>query len=1234
MRKRLRNSVPRALFIATSFSGLTMDAHGAIIERPPIEGYAYHIYMATTADNLGHLFCDPKGYFGEPETGPVRKFSRVVETPEISPGTAFIHPPIKIYCSYLLNNGAWVEITDPTWTFHWTRRCADKDFYLSPQTVKTETGGYRYISSEIDSIPQVCQGSSPSFADPQQCPSAGNPTHIPTGVKIEEALDFSSPSSRGLALKRRYASGGAISQGAFGAPTNGVGGWTMNHARSLSLSASLYGSGHVRQYTETSWGWVPKPDGAFGPSQDFFYINRPDGRSLYAKADGDRLVNEAAPDEWAKKITRTSGEQSWIYISASTNEVEQYSPNGLLLMGLSAHNGVSKSLSYSDGTPAFLAVDANGVTATPLPAGKLVAVADDFGRRLRFSYDLSGRIVQIDTPDDRSIRYTYSSTGDLASVIYPDGSTKSYLHNESGLASASNRPGLLTGIIDESGSRYSTFKYDGYQRVVQSSHPSGADLHSFTYWSNGGMSSPTRVTDPLGTIRDYFSSDRSGVAKSTGVSQPGGSGCSASSSAIAYDSNGNVTSRTDFTGLKTCYANDLTRNLETARLEGFAASTACPTDLATATPAAGQRKTSTQWHPFWRLEARRAEPRRITTWIYNGQPDPTSGNAIARCAPVEATLPDGQPIAVLCKQIEQPTTDATGSAAFAAAPDGPARTWTYTYNTYGQVLSANGPRTDLADTTTYTYYPDTTAAWTRGDLKSVTNALGHTWSYTQYDKAGRLLAATDPNGTAYTFTYTPRGWLKTRSIAGQTTTYDYTPWGGLARVTLPDASYTAYTWDPAHRLTDISDSLGNTTHFTLDNAGNITASETRDAQGRVAHRTRTDFDALGRPWKHYDSAGNVTETRHDAMDRLNAVVDPAGRTTTYARDTFGRLRDITDPLPTPGHTGFDYDALDQLTRFVAPNGATTAFTADGLGNPRQESGPDRGSVNATFDAAGNLLTRTDARGQTLSHTYDALNRLTQTQLKTATGTIAQIITYLWDYGAGCLNGIGRLCKVADGAVSTLYTYDARGNRLAETRLEGGKTFTTQYTYNAADRLVAILTPTGTLLDQARDAAGRVQALTATQGSTVFPVASAITYDGAGEPVQLTQGSGLTHTLQRNEDGRLGFSTLGLAPTALSVSLSRRFIRPAQSLTFTVALNPVQAGGTLRLCRLDCQGTNKLAEGPASSGKLTGTLSALPLGVHHLYATFSPTPPYAPSTSPTRRLLVGVAPNLFFEDLIP
>ncbi len=50
------------------------------------------------------------------------------------------------------------------------------------------------------------------------------------------------------------------------------------------------------------------------------------------------------------------------------------------------------------------------------------------------------------------------------------------------------------------------------------------------------------------------------------------------------------------------------------------------------------------------------------------------------------------------------------------------RTWTYTYNANGRVLTEDGPRTDVNDITTYTYYACTTGAEC-GQVSTVTNAL-------------------------------------------------------------------------------------------------------------------------------------------------------------------------------------------------------------------------------------------------------------------------------------------------------------------------------------------------------------------------------------------------------------------------------------------------------------------------------------------------------------------------------
>ncbi|MGE0675191.1 MAG: hypothetical protein AB7O64_19280 [Methylibium sp.] len=243
-----------------------------------------------------------------------------------------------------------------------------------------------------------------------------------------------------------------------------------------------------------------------------------------------------------------------------------------------------------------------------------------------------------------------------------------------------------------------------------------------------------------------------------------------------------------------------------------------------------------------------AEPGRLVTSIYNGQPDPFNGGALASCAPSGALLPDGQPIVVLCKQVEQATTDTTGAAGLSPTlQSGVAnRTRQWTYNQYGQVLTEDGPRTDVSDLTTYVYYSSTTDDHTLGDLQQVTNAAGQVTSYPLYNKHGQVLRQIDPNGVITDTTYDLRQRLTSVSVGGQTTTYTYDPVGQLTRITQPDGSYVGYVYDAAHRLVAVTDALGNRIDYTLDNAGNRTAEQVKDPAGTLARQITRSIDALGR----------------------------------------------------------------------------------------------------------------------------------------------------------------------------------------------------------------------------------------------------------------------------------------------------------------------------------------------------------------------------------------------------
>ncbi|WP_051338757.1 hypothetical protein [Sulfuricella denitrificans] len=699
----------------------------------------------------------------------------------------------------------------------------------------------------------------------------------------------------------------------------------------------------------------------------------------------------------------------------------------------------------------------------------------------------------------------------LTSVTYPDGSIRQYWYNEQDKTGNTNQPHALTGITDKKassdpGTRYASYWYDAQGRAVKEEHaPSlnqGIDRYQLTYNTNAtGNPTNTIVTDALGTARTYNFTTVLGVVKSLGTNQPGGSGCAAAASGITYDPNGNVASRTDFNQHKTCSAYDaLGRNLEIARAEGLESTTACPADVAAWAawiPAANtaQRKITTTWHPTYRLPLVITEPGRTTTDAYD--------------------IP-GSDFLLHTRSIKDTATNKT-------------RTWTYTYtsatdNTLLNLLkSIDGPRTDIADTTTYTYYSadDSTLPipkYRKGDLWKITNALGHITTITAYDGNGRPITIIDPNTVTTTLAFT-RGWLKTRTVGTKTTTYDYDAVGQLIKVTLADTSHIDYTYDAAHRLTDISDTQLNRIHYTLDAIGNRTKEEIFDANNVLSTTKSHSFDALSRLMTdvitYNQGATSTTLYTYDAAGNMTTVVEGQGtstpHTTTFNYDALNRLIYVGDALNQISNpTSYTYDGLDQLKsvtiprRSVNPADITTAYTVNALGEATQQTSPDSGITNRTYDAAGNLKTATDARGITSNYTWDALNRLTSITYP-ATG---ENIAYIWDSSTGCNYGIGRLCRITDAEGSTTYSYDDQGSLTQQTRQIAGVNYTTGYGYDGANRLLTTTTPTGETQTLTRNPAGRINTIDTSNGIITTHLAKDIAYDGVGQVTAQTLGNGI------------------------------------------------------------------------------------------------------------------------------
>ncbi len=670
--------------------------------------------------------------------------------------------------------------------------------------------------------------------------------------------------------------------------------------------------------------------------------------------------------------------------------------------------------------------------------GKLSSVTDNFGHSLTFGYDPQARLQTVTDSAGRVTQYDYDTNGRLVMVTRPDATYREYAYNSANWVSG------ITSFVDENRQTVFNLGYDSFGRVTTSQLGGVSTAMTFVYNPDGS----TTQTDPLGAVRTFGFQQVGGHRKSAAVT---GSPCPECGykKAISYDTNGFVASITDYNDHVTTYVHDA-RGLETSRTEAFG------------TPQA--RTITTTWHATYRLPTQITEPGRTTAFTYD-----SSGN-----------------------QLTKTVTDTATSTA---------RAWTFTYDNLGRRLTADGPRTDVSDVTTYTYYSCTTGG-ACGQLHTVTNALGHVTTFNSFDANGRPLVITDPNGVATTLTYHPRGWLSSSTIDGKTTSYLYDGAGQLKKVTLPDNSYVSYSYDAAHRLTDITDLEGNRMHYILDAMGNRIQDEIYDPSNNLKTYVRREYNQLNRLRAvigvndqysdyFYDAEGNLT------LENLRAGTpgNYAYLATLHSYDALDRRKLSTGP--DGSNLEYSYDGLDQLIAVEDPNYLTTQFTRNALGDETHHSSPDTANTHYTYDSAGNRKTAYDARGSTLTYSYDALNRVTR--ITEAWGENHDV-SYRYDgsnYVGSVPHGIGRLTGVSNAADRHEYRYDARGN-LIEDRVQSNHaqpmgTRIIGYSYDAADRLSSITYPSGRIISYARDAQGRITGVSSQLGAVTQTLVQNVGY---------------------------------------------------------------------------------------------------------------------------------------------
>lgn len=731
---------------------------------------------------------------------------------------------------------------------------------------------------------------------------------------------------------------------------------------------------------------------------------------------------------------------------------------------------------------------------------QLNAVTDSFGHSLTFTYDAKGRLSTMTDPNDGITSYAYddaNNIGNLSTVTYPDGKFVRYTYSEAGNVPVGSKiPHALTGIFDENNSRYASLSYDGYGKTTLTQLADvgfGGPQEKYTL---AYIDNITAVTDAVGN-KEYLS-----FTSNLNVKNLTYKSYTADSKTIAqtFDNRNNLTCKKDEEGHVSIYTYNA-RNQMTSKTDGRTGT--CSSSV----PTTATRTTSYQY-----LSDTLSLPTLIETpSVYTGGKKQVS-IGYSKNLPTTITQSGYTP---------------SGAAV--------ARSVTLAYNTSGQVISIDGPRTDVADVTTLDYNTCTTGGGC-GQLWRVTNALGQVTTYDNYDAGGRLLQMTDPNGVQTVYSYDARGRVlsTTQTAPGggsRITTYGYDGVGNVTSTSLPSGLTLTYTYDAAHYLRRVSDNLGNYIDYGYDLKGNRTKTYTYDSSGALVRTVDLAFDARNRV-SQINAGGSITKQVSDAVGNLTKITDPntvaVGGTaaTSNSYDNLNRLFKTVDLLA--GNTQYGYDVNDRLKGVSAPNGATTQYSYDDLGNLLQETSPDRGTLRYTYDASGNLLQQTDARGIAVTYAYDALNRLTNSVYPDS----SENLTYTYDADTDCAHGVGRLCTVQDAAGFSAFAYNGFGNLVTDRRTELSIAYTTRYAYDGGNRVTSITYPNGRQVSYTRDAQGNIQMANMSLGGITTSLLSAAIYHPDGLPTSRSFGNGLTDIRAYDTQGQLRELYLGSADTRL------------------------------------------------------------------------------------------------------
>jgi RHS repeat-associated protein len=316
-------------------------------------------------------------------------------------------------------------------------------------------------------------------------------------------------------------------------------------------------------------------------------------------------------------------------------------------------------------------------------------------------------------------------------------------------------------------------------------------------------------------------------------------------------------------------------------------------------------------------------------------------------------------------------------------------------------------------------------------------------------------------------------------LDGQSTTrYFYDKNSRLAEVIDDNNHQILYEYDGADRQKKTIDHLTNEIENIYDQNSNVVQIIRREksqlGNPEQTFITNNTYDNENRLTQTIDNIGNTNQYAYDSRNNLVLSTDAKGNTVHYEYDDLKRLIKTTYDLRAGGgapgsitDTIVTRQAWDENSRLLSntdDNGNTITYSYDDLNRLTLTTYPDGTTTSSIYDANDNVVNLTDQNGTLVTNTYDKLNRLINRSIVPAPGvggTTSE--TYGYD-------GLSRTTLAEDNDSTVIFTYDSLGNIRSEN--QNGKTISSSY--DGVSNRINLIYPSSRSFTQVFDALNRIQ----------------------------------------------------------------------------------------------------------------------------------------------------------------